>query len=349
MSIVEIYQSMKAAVESGGGVHINDGGDMALRLYAAATEIYSLRCQTDWLKRQGFPQSATGEFLDLHAQVRGLVRRRGTRASGEICFQLEEVRSSDTPISAGTVCMNSGGLEFITSEMVVIAAGELFCLAPAMAREAGSFGNVPAESICQMAIAPIGVSRCFNPEVFVGGSDLERDESLRNRVLKSFARLPNGSNAAYYEAEALNTDGVAAVKVLPRARGVGTVDLVVASALGAPPAELILALQEKFEREREICVDVHILAPTPVSVNVDVGLVIENGFDAADVIERVKTAVMDIFDGRLLGKDFTRAKLGSVVFGVSGVENYQIFSPTTDVAVSASQIPVSGVVSVFEV
>ena len=349
MSIVEIYQSMKATVESDGGVHINDGGDMALRLYAAAAEIYSLRCQTDWLKRQGFPQSASGKLLDLHAQVRGLVRRNGTRASGEICFQLEEVRSNDTPIHTGMVCMNSGGLEFITSEAAVIAAGELFCIVPAMAREAGSFGNVPAESICQMAIAPIGVSRCFNPETFVGGSDLEGDESLRSRVLESFARLPNGSNAAYYEAEALNTDGVAAVKVLPRARGIGTVDLVVASALGEPPAELILALQEKFEREREICVDVHVSAPALVSVNVDVGLVIEDGFDAADVVARVKAALIAVFDGQLLGRNFTRAKLGSVVFDIAGVENYQILLPTTDVSINGSQLPIPGVVNVFEV
>lgn len=346
MDIEEIYQNMKTGIENSTGVKVNSGGDMALRLYAVAAELASLWTQTEWIKRQSFPATAAGEFLDNHAAVRSLSRRSAVRATGYIRFEISEAREEAVPVSKGTVCLNSAGLEFLTDEDAEIAPGETFCLAAATARDAGSFGNVPADSICQMALAPVGISKCYNPKAFAGGMDKEGDESLRNRVLASYERLPNGSNAAFYEAEALDTDGVAAVKVLAKNRGVGTVDLVIASSNGAPSQALIAELEEKLEKEREICVDVKVLAPTPVSVDVTAAIDVEPGYSLYEVSEKVGAEIEKLFDGKHLGKDVLLAKLGMVIFSVEGVANYAISSPISDVAIKDDELPVAGTITV---
>ena len=71
----------------------------------------------------------------------------------------------------------------------------------------------------------MGVKSVTNPEVFSGGTEEEGDEALRERVLETFQRLPNGANAAWYEKTAMDHEGVAAAKAIGRARGIGTVDV----------------------------------------------------------------------------------------------------------------------------
>ena len=82
----------------------------------------------------------------------------------------------------------------------------------------------------------------------------EEDEELRERILETFRRLPNGANAAFYQQGALSFDEVAAAAVLPRARGQGTVDVVVATLVGVPGEELLQRLQDYFQQRREIAI-----------------------------------------------------------------------------------------------
>lgn len=75
MKTVEgIYEEMKANYAAWSGSVIQEGGDMALRLRAAAAQVYSLWGQAAFLEKQAFPQTAEGEFLDRHAQSRGIVQ-----------------------------------------------------------------------------------------------------------------------------------------------------------------------------------------------------------------------------------------------------------------------------------
>lgn len=337
---------MKSAVEGASGVYLSPGGDMALRLYAAAAELSSLWAQVDWLRKQSFPQTATGEELDKHARLRALERLSGKPATGFIRFEADGARENEVSVPKGTVCRTAAGLEFETSVEGLIAAGESFTLVPAAARLKGTAGNVPAGAIYQMTLAPTGVSRCSNPQAFSGGTDEESDEELRGRVLASFLRLPNGSNCAYYEAEALNTEGVGAVKVLPKRRGIGTVDLIVASDAGQPEPEVISRLQEKFEAEREICVDVLVAAPVNVPVDVSVAVKCAEGFQTAKVVSEVKAALEAMFSGQLLGRTLYRAKIGNTVYSIPGVENYTLTEPSQDVPIEGGELPSAGTITV---
>lgn len=341
----EIYAEMKEELERKTGVSLNSGGDMALRLNAVAAELSTLWAQVEWTKNQCFPQTASGELLDLHAKARELERTSSISATGSIRFETDTARNENISVAAGTVCLNAGGLEFVTKAEAVIKSGELYCLAPAVCRSCGKAGNVPAQSVVFMALAPVGVIRCFNPEAFSGGADAETDEQLRARILASFASLPNGSNKAFYEAETLNTDGVAAVSVLPRNRGLGTVDIIVSSTSGVPSEALLTSVKNKFAKQREICVDVAVSAPVTVTVPVTVAISVDDGYVYDTVAANVVSVLGQYFNGTLLGKDVLLARLGNVVFGVEGVSNYSISLPTADITIADNQLPIAGTIS----
>ena len=123
MTIDEIYGQMVQVFQQETGVTLAGDGDMAVRLYAVAAQVYALYVQADWVNRQCFPQTAEGEYLDLHAQLRGLERRAAVAAVGILRFEMEQAANADLTIPAGTVCMTAGLIRFETTEAAVLRAG----------------------------------------------------------------------------------------------------------------------------------------------------------------------------------------------------------------------------------
>ena len=343
--VEELYSDMQADFTARTGMEITLGGDLSARLYAAAAQIYALYVQADWVNRQCFPQTAQGEYLDHHAQLRALERKTAARAQGTVRFFGDAAGTMDRTIPAGTVCMTSGLVRFETTQDAVLAAGASRVDVAARAVEPGSSGNVIAGSICSLSAAPVGITGCTNPQAMSGGMDAEDDEHLRRRILDSFLRLPNGANSAFYEQGALSFDEVAAAVALPRNRGAGTVDVVVASTQGIPDQDLLDQVTEYFQERREIAVDVRVLAPEPVTVNVRVKIKSANMEQAA---LQVKQTLEEWFSGQRLGQNVLRAKLGSLVFSVDGVDNYTLTVPAADISVGKAQLPVLGTVTVEE-
>lgn len=244
--------------------------------------------------------------------------------------------------------MTAGLIRFETIEDGLLAAGQAHVDVPVQALVPGISGNVAAGTILSMAVAPAGISACSNPSPCQGGVDREGDEQLRQRVLDTFQRLPNGANAAFYQQGAMSFPEVAAAAVLSRPRGVGTVDVVVSTPAGVPDSALLAQLSSYFTQRREIAVDVRVRAPEVKSIDVSVAVAAADGADGEAVRSRVEAALRAQFDGRLLGRDVLRAALGAVIYGVDGVANYSITVPAADVAAAADELPVLGTLTVTE-
>lgn len=347
-TVDEIYQELLASFGERTGLEPREGCDLSARMYALAAQVCALYMQADWVVRQAFPQTAEGEYLDAHAQLRGLERKKPVAAHGMVRFTAGEAAETPRSIPKGTVCMTAGLVRFETAEEGVLEAGALTADVPVRALEAGAAGNVSAGAIVSMAVAPMGIAACTNPQPFAGGSDGEGDGELRERVLDTFKRLPNGANAAYYEQEALSFDQVAAAAVVSRPRGVGSVDIIPATLAGAPEAALLEQLQDYFEQRREIAVDLKVRAPQTVTVNIGVQVEPEEGRSAQEVLLRVEAAVRDWFTGKLLGQDILRARLGHLIYSCDGVANYVITAPAADVPVEKDQLPILGTLTVEE-
>ena len=346
-TIDEIFQEMLETFSQRTGLEMQGGCDLAARLYAVAAQVYSLLVQGEWVTRQCFPQTAQGEYLERHAQLRGLERKEAAYAQGVVRFFAGQTAGLDRTVGKGTVCMTAGMVRFETTQAGVIRAGQSYVDVPVRALEPGSAGNILANAIVSMAVAPVGVRSCTNPSAFAGGGDTETDEELRVRVLDTFKRLPNGANAAFYEQGALSFDEVAAAAVIPRARGKGTADVIAATLEGTPSQALLAQLQEYFQSRREIAVDVLVRAPTSLTVNVTVKVKAQAGQRQA-VLKQVEETLRGWFTGKRLGQPVLLAQLGALVYGCSGVENYKITAPSADLSVQKGQLPVLGTLRVEE-
>lgn len=348
ITLEEIYQGLAARFQARTGRAAVESSELAVRFYAVAAQLYSLYVQAEWTRRQCFPQTAQGEELDKHAALRGVARRDALPAAGTVRFYVDQAREAEAEVPKGTVCMTAGGVRFVTDEDGAVAAGELYCAVPVTAAEPGAAGNVAAGTIVYMALAPAGIVACANPEPLAGGRDREGDEALRERVLATFTRLANGANNAFYHQAAMSFDGVAAVTVLPKNRGVGTVDIVPAAQGGVPGGELLAALQDHFDRVREIAVDVKVLSPEVETVDVSVRLWAAQGRDWEEVAAAVRQRLAGWFSGERLGRPLPRAQLISLIYGVDGVANCELLSPAADLPLDRVTLPVLGELTVME-
>ena len=154
--IAEIYGQMLETFEEKTGFAMDDTADLAVRLYAAAAQLQALYIYADWALTQSFPQCAAGQYLDYHAQLRGITRKGGHKAEGVLRFRLESARPDALTIPAGVVCTTAGLVRFVTTEEGVIPAGALYADVAAEAESVGTAGNVPAQSVTFLTKAPTG-------------------------------------------------------------------------------------------------------------------------------------------------------------------------------------------------
>ena len=344
-----IYERMRETFAQETGFVPNDGCDMMVRLYALAAEVQALLAQADWVLDQSFPQTAQGQYLDYHAETRALTRLPAARATGVLRFSAPSAAVTDYEIEAGSAAMTTVGVRFETTEKATLRKGETSVDVPARAVEAGANGNAIAGAVHVMAVYPVGITRCENPEAFSGGSDEESDEKLRERVLESYRRLPNGANAAFYEQEALRFPNVAAAKAVGRARGIGTVDVYVSTHGGAPEEELLGEISAALQKKREIAVDVAVRVPTEKSIDVAAELEAEQGWTMREITDAAQEALQAYFTGERLGEPVYRAKLASILYSVPGVKNYHLLAPAADVPAGATELPVLGKVTLTEI
>lgn len=347
-TIEEIYSEMLGIFSQQTGLEPGSGGDLAVRFYAVAAQIHALYLQAAWTEKQCFPQTATGEHLDYHAALRGIQRKEAGAASGTLRFSVSAEAKSALTIPIGTVCMTSGLVRFETTQEAQLPVGALYVDVPAVALEKGAVGNVASGTIVTMAVAPAGIEACINPEAFTGGADNESDESLRTRVLETYRRLANGANAAFYQQQAMSFDGVVAASVNPRARGIGTVDVTIATKKGVPEQDLLNEVQRYFEQIREIAVDVKVLSPKKKAVTVAVSIKMAENCDKETVRQEVESVVASYFNGERLGKSVLLAELGAAVFSVDGVENYTFSLPSQDVEIQNDTLAVLDSLTVEE-
>ena len=141
---------------------------------------------------------------------------------------------------------------------------------------------------------------------------------------------------------------MAAAKAVGRARGIGTVNVVIATHAGVPDAVLLAEVETDLQKKREIAVDVKVLAPTVETVAVTAALKAAPGYTFAEVKAGAQSALEALFTGGLLGKSVTTARLLTLLCGVEGVENVHLTAPAADVAVDATELPMLGTVTLSE-
>jgi len=330
------------------GFSADDASDIGIRLKVLAGELSSLYSQMDNLHSQVFAQTATGASLDKHAETRAITRKPAIPAGGTLRFSREMPSSFDIPLPRGILCSTRSDpqIHFETLEDAILPAGETSANVPAAAVEAGGAGNVLSGKIALMITGAPGITAVTNPETFSGGADAESDEMLRARLLSSFANISNSTNRAFYFDAAMSHDDVISANVLPRARGRGTVDVVITCHSPEREAGAAADLLDYLAVEKEINVDVKVYPATHVATDISVEIDVDSGADFRQAADDVRDCIHSFLSALEVGRPLLLARIGREILDVEGVRNYRILAPERDIVPAAASVIRSGSITV---
>lgn len=334
-----ILENMKEDFRSMSGINPDDASDIGIRLKTVAGQLFALYSKCDWLLRQAFPQTANGEYLDLHAQQRALVRKPAYKAMGEITFYCETEAINDVSIPAGTICSTSGenAKRFITTESAILHTGSISVTVSAQAESTGKEYNCAANTVTVMVTAPQGIISATNEKEFTGGCDIEDDESLRQRLKNTYSDISNGANTAFYREVALRHTDIGDANAVARLRGRGTVDVAVFSSSNTPPSqEVIDEVAQMLNDAREIGTDVQVYSAQEIFVPIKIKVLATLGHSTQEVIEKTRNAVTEFIKNVGIGKTLYLKDLHALLQSIDGVDNYHISTPTRDYQVPAT-------------
>lgn len=310
--------------EEQSGFRPENESDIMLRLRVLAGELYQEKAHAEYILRQMFPSTATGEYLDAHASQRGIVRKGATYAVGRVIFSAGTQEHEDILIPAGTeVCTTGDMRRFVTESDAVLPSGNRDQSVDVTAVQPGSAYNVKIGSIGIIVTPVMGIVSVSNNTKFSGGSDVESDASLRERIIDSYRNLSNGANAAYYRSLALSVDGVYSASAVGCVRGAGTVNVYACGKASTLPAAKLQEIQALLDEKRELNVDVRVYSPTVVSVNLYIRLDVQDGYDFTTVAENVRTAVTEYINSLGIGHDVLLSNVGEVIYHLEGVAGYK--------------------------
>ena len=346
----DILNRMKENYETRAGAAVSEESDIMIRLKVLAGEIFKQQQNEDFILRQLFPITASGEYLDRHAQSRGLRRKEALKAKGTVLMYADEAHISEVTIPAGTIVADSVTLKrFETDETAVIAVGEDEVLVPVTAVEAGAASNSRGGNITVLVTPVAGVIRVYNGSLIRGGTDTENDESLRQRVIESYQNISNGTNDAYYKSLAESVDGVYSAGAVGRVRGAGTVDVYVCGEGEPLSNQKIGEIQTLISNERELNVDVLVQNADEVSVPIYLRLTPSSGYGFDEVSARCRQALVSYIKSLGIGKDVLVCHLSEILYHTEGVKNFQFLSSYTfDRSISRSQYAAAGTVTISE-
>lgn len=298
-----------------------------------------------------FPEWSYGGYLDKLAAGAGLSRKQATAAAGILTVSGVE----GTTFEAGfRFCTPSTAIapnvEFEVTQTTSIG-NDGMAKVPVSCTETGSIGNVPANSITLMSKPIGGVLKIANEKAITGGTELETDDALRQRIMERDKNNESSyvGNDSDYKRWAKEVDGVGTVIVVPewKGTGTGTVKLIVMDVNGAPANDAILTAvynhiispNNRDERLAPIGAILTVTTAIPIAISISATVTLENGADIPSVTNAFKMAMLQYFEEAKAENSVRYTRVGSVLSETAGVLDYSV--PTLKVNGGTDNIPIT--------
>jgi len=309
---------------------IGPDSDNYIRSAAVASAIEGLYQKLAWLYRQIFADTADEEELLHTAGLRGVVLKAPVAATGTAALK-------GTP-----------GVELLLGATLKhVITGELFT-AKASAKigtestasvlvEAQTVGVALNDLTGALIITspPLGMdANAMFIGKTTGGEDQEKIESLRARYLDLIRTPPAGGTEPDYRRWALEVEGVADAKVIPKRRGGGTVDVVITASTGTPSAEVIAACLAHIQSLCSVIVDVWVYAPTIRTVDATAKIELAPDFTMADVQAAAQKAYNVLLGALKPGETLKRSQIEAMINNLAGVLDRAVTTPASNVSAS---------------
>lgn len=271
---------------------LSDADPVRLVLLTFAQQFYQGLQYVDWAGKKNLLKYSFGEALDNLAANKGIKRNPASYATATLQFSLQNARTSATSIPAGTRVSTNAGVYFMTSSYVEIPAGLLTATVQGVALEAGvAANNIPVGNIVQIVDPVPYIYAVTNTTTSVGGSDIENDESLTERIyLYPSSYSTAGAEAAYiYWAKNYRSD-VSDVMAYSPAAGQVTVLFLLDG--GIPNSSDVDGMAEHLNAKtiRPLTDQLTVQAPTIVTYNLELAYYIDSADSAQATAIQTKVA-----------------------------------------------------------
>lgn len=313
-----------------------------------------------------FHMWARGDWLDYHAADCGLSRRAATPAYGDLTVKT----MGEVTFPSGFVFSvpSENGEPAIDFEVVTATTINQEGIIRVKAVNDGLVGNVAAHTISIMKTPLKNVASIENLTAFIGGTEAEDDESLRERIDDFYAGRSSSfvGNCADYRRWAQSVAGVGYVNVIPTPNGTpNTVKILLADTNGDQAnEELCTAVEEYIFGGKSSSAASHTslkrLAPiglvdwsvepfATTKINLKMDAVLATGYTESVVKKNIKAALAKYFktlaDDELRYGTLYYVKVSSVLTEVAGLEdfaNMKINNGTSNVTFDTGELPIVG-------
>lgn len=335
----EILQAMISTYNSVLQTEIVPNSIDEKKLQAFASELYGLSCYGDFILKQAFVQTATGEYLDRHGALRDCKRKSGTKAKGVLTFGVSEETKNDIVIEKGTVCSNPNYplIQYSTDETVVLKAGETSVSVSCTALENGEKFNIDGDNVLVLVNPPSGVEYAYNSKPISGGSDDEEDASFRKRIIDTFKIPFNYFNKSSIELEIKNIDDYNDCYIKP-SNEAGVVKVIISC-----PRELtnedLQKVKTAFPQVELFGVNIEIENAQKKHFSVKAKANMNYIYDREAQKQEIYDRLYEILTRNKIGYNITLDELKKAAFDVEGVDSIEI---TSDAVLGDSLICVDG-------
>lgn len=263
----------------------------------------------DWISRQSVPYTATDEFLEGWAALKGVLRKPATKATGLVVFS---TATDPITVPAGTPVFRSDQVAYVVTAPAISGSGSV--TVPIAAVDVGSGGTFASHTDFTLGNAINGVTSAASDSTAVTeGTDVETDAELRTRMLLAYAAPPQGGDVADYVEWALAVPGVTRAWVTQGSVGSGA--LTVLTMFDAPGTDGVptgtpgvatgetrdtaatgdlLTVADAIFPKRPVTALVYSAAPTLEPTNFDIALA-DVSKETDDNLAKITAALNDMF------------------------------------------------------
>ncbi len=287
----------------------------------------------------GFIRTGFNEYLEERTNESGIYRKPGKKSTGSVTV----IGKEGTVLTNGTIFL-CGDLKYIMLNDVVLGEDNI-CYLESM--YVGKMYDVLANSEFVLQDNIEGIESITNTENFVGGIDVEDDESLRKRYNKFMDDPPTSGNKAHYELWATEVDGVDRAIVYPRwdksngKDGNGTVKVMIIAKDNKPVTKEVLEECRRHIEEEMPISEITLTVTTPTLLDVVVKSIIElkDGYDLTEIKFEFEEALNEYL--KTVTNELTYSKVYGLMINLGGVGDIQsltINDSTSNITIAEDKI-----------
>lgn len=303
-----------------------------------------------------FVRHAQDAWLDLKATDYSKLRKAALKTQGLVSINRNTTGEAIT-IPKGHVFktekdINGEELRFFVLEDTVLQKDTLKVKVPVEAEVEGARYNVPLGQITKTLIHLEGIDSITNETGWIKreGSDVEEHDSLRERLLNSWADVAMMPIAQKYKNACEAVPGVLFVKVNDQhPRGQGTIDIIVTSPAGAATETLLSLVRAAAEKIRAPYDNVLVKSSVTSQQNVSVTVSVAVGTNTEGLTDRVKATILSVLKiskSRKLNELLHSDLIFAIRRDIPSIVNVKVTLPAADLILSADTVILPGTISV---